>query len=406
MAHATRKALGIGGMIAPFVLALLVILFKKYFAWLDQELLYEAAGSLLVLGILHVSFVMLALVFKTPLLKNAVRYLYVVFLLYLVYITGDINSSFIFTLLLPIIAAAVHLDSKATRNLGIVTTVAFAALIFVIPMIPAIDLVVKHVIQTILLGAISYLIYRAVTETMQKEETDKRISEIVQMDRLKSDFLSIAQHQLRTPLSGVKWALEMLKADTSISLDSQSLIDQSLARVNDSLGIINQMLTTVEDEGAPALKIEPVDLVGIVQGLIAELNFMIVKKKVKINFFNAPQSLMVPADRNKLKAALLNVIDNAVKYSPQGTVDITITEAPQNATLVVKDTGIGIPGDDLPYIFERLHRSKNAVMLEPDESGVGLSITRKIISLHGGTINVDSEPGKGTTITVILPKAN
>jgi signal transduction histidine kinase len=240
---------------------------------------------------------------------------------------------------------------------------------------------------------------------MSEKEATERINEMIRMDRLKSDFLSIAQHQLRTPLSGVKWALEMLQTEPSLSLDSQKLVEQSLGRVEDALTIVNQMLITAEGQEKPSLQIETIDLVGMVQGILAELNFLTVKKDVKVSFIR-PEVLAIPADRGKMKAALMNIIDNAIKYSPKGKVDVSIVETPQSAQLIVKDTGIGIPDEDLPFIFERMHRSKNAVMMEPDESGVGLSISRKIISLHGGTVTINSEAGKGTTVTVNMPKVS
>ncbi len=408
MARRFRSVLGLAGIAVPFVLALLVIFFKDYFSWLDEGILYEVSGSLIAIGALHLIFALLAKFLHAKFFDSLIRYCYVAFFLYFVYITGGISSSYIFTLLLPVIVPAIRLDKRATRNTGFITTIAFASLIFLIPTVPPVDLLVKHIIQSVLLGAVSYLVYSAVSETIrqntEKEEADRRMSEMVQVDQLKSDFLSIAQHQLRTPLSGVKWALEMLKTDPVIPLESQSLIDASLERIKDSLSIINQMLKTVEDEDTPALKLEAIDLVGMVQGIIAELNFIIVKKNVKLNFV-CPDSLLIPADRSKMKAALLNIIDNAIKYSPKGQVDVSIVETPQNATLTIKDTGIGIPDEDQPFIFERLHRSKNAVLLEPDESGVGLSISRKIISLHGGTVNIKSEVGVGTTVTVILAKS-
>ncbi len=293
--------------------------------------------------------------------------------------------------------------------MAFIATLGFALLIFTTPAdLITTDVWVRHGIQTIILGALSYLVFSVVNVTLrqknEQEEADRRITEMVQIDRLKSDFLSMAQHQLRTPLSGVKWALEMLKADTTLPLESQSLIEASLARVQDSLGIINQMLKTVENDGTPTLTREGTDLVGLVQAIIAELNFLIIKKGVKINFI-CPDSLLVNADRNNIKAALANIIDNAIKYSPKGKVDVSIVDAPTKATLIVKDTGIGIPADDLPYIFDRMHRAKNAVLLEPDESGVGLSISKKIIELHGGTISLESTINKGTVITVVLPKS-
>jgi signal transduction histidine kinase len=408
MAPRFRRLWEIEKGIAPFFAAFLIVYLKDYFSWLGMGVALELAGSLVLAGMIQLVLIILAKTTKSSVFAHAVRYVYVAFFLYFVYITGSINSSFIFTLLLPVITPAVHLNKVGTRNTGIVTTLAFASLIFFLPStVISMDLLVKHTVQTILLGAVSYLVYSAVNETIrqnsERDEASRRITEMVQMERLKSDFLSIAQHQLRTPISGVKWALEMLKTEEKIPLESQSLIDASLERVKDALNIINQMLTTVENEGTPTLEFEDVDVAGMIRSIIAELNFVIIKKSVKITCIG-PDSAFIRADRNKMKAALVNIVDNAIKYSPKGKVDVSISEAPNKVTITVKDTGIGIPDEDIPYIFERMHRAKNAVLIEPDESGVGLSVSRRIIVLHGGWLTLDSKLNQGTLVTVILPK--
>ncbi|MDP3962557.1 MAG: HAMP domain-containing sensor histidine kinase [bacterium] len=260
-----------------------------------------------------------------------------------------------------------------------------------------------YFIALIVLSAIlaAYAFY----QKKQKDETAKKLGKMVQLDRLKNDFLSVAQHQLRTPLSGVKWALEMLKAESSLPVDSMSLIDAGLERIKDAIGIINQMLKTIEAEGGTlVLNIEKVDIAGMVQSIIAELNFITIKKKIKLSFISPNPSILINADRNKIKAAVINIIDNAIKYSPNGRVDVEITDSQSSVTIVTKDTGIGITPEDLPYIFDRLHRGKNAVMVEPDESGVGLYTSKKMIELHGGKISISSELNKGTAVTVVLPK--
>ncbi len=268
--------------------------------------------------------------------------------------------------------------------MGFVVTLALALMIFLYPWETITgSLIVKHIVQTFLMGIISYLTYFMVIETLrqkyEKEQASKRLVEIVQIDRIKNDFLSVAQHQLRTPLSGVKWVLETVKADTTLNTDTISLIDAGLGSVKNSLAIINNMLKTAEDNsGNLTLTRDQVDIVGSVQSLIAELNFIALKKNVKVILIS-PQSIIITADRDKLKAALNNIIDNALKYSPNTVVNITIEEKAKNVSITVKDNGIGISPDDLPYVFERLHRGKNAVMLEQDESGVGLYISKRII---------------------------
>lgn len=238
--------------------------------------------------------------------------------------------------------------------------------------------------------------------TDSAQEMQEKIAEMENVDRLKNDFLSMAQHQLRTPLAGVKWAFEMLRAEPGVPDGVKPLIDDGLERVKDAIGIINQMLKTVE-EGDVKLSPENIDLVGMIRAIIAELNLITVKKEVNLTFV-CPETLIINADRNKIKAAFINVIDNAIRYSPKGKVEVNLSETPTAVLLVVKDNGIGIDPVDMPFIFERMHRGKNAVMIDADESGVGLYTSKKIFEMHGGKIAVASELNKGTTVTIELPK--
>ena len=370
------------GVIIPILVGWGIFLFPPFFSWFEHP--QESILSLFLIATIHAFLFIIYEISKKLIFFNIARYAYVIFFIYLISITGGINSSLIFLLMFPLLTSAVYLDKKMTRNMGFVVTLALALMIFLYPWETITgSLIVKHIVQTFLMGIISYLTYFMVIETLrqkyEKEQASKRLVEIVQIDRIKNDFLSVAQHQLRTPLSGVKWVLETVKADTTLNTDTISLIDAGLGSVKNSLAIINNMLKTAEDNsGNLTLTRDQVDIVGSVQSLIAELNFIALKKNVKVILIS-PQSIIITADRDKLKAALNNIIDNALKYSPNTVVNITIEEKAKNVSITVKDNGIGISPDDLPYVFERLHRGKNAVMLEQDESGVGLYISKRII---------------------------
>lgn len=254
-----------------------------------------------------------------------------------------------------------------------------------------------------LIGCLDLILYFWMFPT-SRSEAEEASKQFQQMENMKNDFLSIAQHQLRTPLSGVNWALESLLADPAIPLESKSLVEAGIARVADALKIVNAMLQTAETkDGEIKLTTEPVDIAGMVTEVIAELNFMAVKKSVKVVHIT-PQSAMAYADRNKIKAALINIIDNAFKYTPNGKVEVTVLEGETQVKITVKDNGSGIDPKDFPFIFDRLYRGKNGVSMEPDGNGIGLYTAKKIVELHGGTIALSSEMGKGTTVVVTLPK--
>ncbi len=401
-------ALGLMGALVPIIIGFFVYFAPQYFSWLGDNI--EVANiALFSIGIVYFTLFTLNEVLKKNILFILAIYSYVIFFLYFIYITGVTNSSFIFTLFFPIISTSVFLDKKSTRIMGMVITVAFAFMILFTPS-SEIDsaLITKHIIETFLMGVISYFVYSLIIEIMyhkyRNEETTKKLAETVQIDSLKGDFLSVAQHQLRTPLSAVKWTLEMIKSSQSLPQETISMIDAGMDRIKGAIEVVNQMLKTAEDsENNVKILMERVDIVGIIQSIIAELNFLIIKKSVKVSFI-APSSFLINADREKMRPALANIIDNAIKYSPKGHVTITVEEIPSFVRITVRDTGIGIASGDLPYVFYRLHRSKNAISIEPNESGIGLYISKKIIELHGGTIFVSSELNVGTTVTVELPR--
>lgn len=401
-------SLGFLGIFIPAVTAVLAVFFEGPFSWLGEHRT-EAVVSLFAISGVHFLLYAINEVLKRRSIFTLSIYVYTAFFLYFIYLTGAESSSFIFLLFFPIISTSVYLDKRATRNIGITVTTAFALLIIFDPAGTTSPVITKHIIETVLIGTISYLMYSVVVETMrqkyEKDEASKKMSEFIQVDRLKSDFLSVAQHQLRTPISGVKWALEMIKDQgDAIPAETMSLIEAGLERINDSMGIINQMLKTVEASGdSITLTPEKVDIVGIMRLVIAELNFVTLKKDVKLAFIS-PESLVINADRDKIKSAMMNIVDNAFKYSPHGRVTVTMEEGENMVAITVEDTGVGIPPGDLPYIFYRLHRGKNAVEMEPDGSGIGLYTAKRIVELHGGNIQISSELGKGTKVRVELPK--
>ena len=395
------------GMFFSVGVAMGTIFLPQYFTWIPmQEFI---AVILLSVAIIHAILFTLKEVTRKHIYFTLARYEYVLFFLFYVAFSGAVDSSFIFLLMFPILATVIYLDEKTTKRVSLFLFVFFAAMIFIYDfqsITPA--LITKHLIQTIIFGSMLYLMYRIVLETLhqkyQKEKISHRLTEMVQLDKLKSDFLSVAQHRLRTPLTGVKWALETLRSDKTLSENVTQIVDDSLKRVGDSIDIVNDMLKTVEKakEGRLNLVYENFDVAKMVNSIIQELEFIALKKKIIVKS-SVPEMVTIEGDKEKIRAAFTNIIDNAYKYSPNGKVEISLKQVEHSLEFMVSDSGIGIDPSDLPYIFDRLHRGKNAVKLEPDESGVGLYTSKKVIELHGGTISVSSNLGAGTTVVAELP---
>jgi two-component system phosphate regulon sensor histidine kinase PhoR len=165
------------------------------------------------------------------------------------------------------------------------------------------------------------------------------------------------------------------------------------------------MLSKIESKEFQ-LKMEVISLRDLIDDVIDFVKEPAEKKKISISQSAIPPSLAVEADRNYLEQISINLLDNAIKYTPEGgRITISVIEKDQREVLVsVQDTGIGIPKEDLPRIFERFYRVDKGRSQELGGTGLGLSIVKHLVQAHGGKVWVDSQPGKGSTFYFTLPK--
>jgi two-component system phosphate regulon sensor histidine kinase PhoR len=186
--------------------------------------------------------------------------------------------------------------------------------------------------------------------------------------------------------------------------DDEKMLKNVHKSVERAIGIINEMLSTAEYgvRRFTATK-TTYDANELVSAVVGELTSMARQKNVILHFKSAPVCSPAEGDTRLIKAMLHNVLDNAVRYSPNGEVNVSVSCEGELLHIEVSDTGIGIAKDDIPYIFERFYRGKNALALDPNESGLGLYIAKKVVDIHNGDIIVSSEAGKGTIVKIRLP---
>jgi two-component system phosphate regulon sensor histidine kinase PhoR len=268
-------------------------------------------------------------------------------------------------------------------------------------------IIIKHIMHVLIYIGLSVYTYNMVKNTFnqkfEKEEAKRKLFELVEIDKMKTDFVTIASHQLRTPLSSASWGLDNVLSDNTIPEKDRSIIKESYERIKKANQIVSEMLQAVDiSKEGYKLNEEKIDLVKLVQDVMSELHYLTINKNVVMGLSSA-EPVTVDADSKLLKASLMNVFDNAVRYSPNGKVDISVSVKENYAEIMVKDNGVGIESGDLPYIFEKFFRGKNALSIDPNETGVGLYVTKKIITLHGGTITLSSKLKEGTMITINLP---
>ena len=235
--------------------------------------------------------------------------------------------------------------------------------------------------------------------------TQKELAKLT-VDRMKSEFVTIAAHQLRTPLSALRWAFNLLLTDAAAPLSAaQRGIAEKGARAADNMMALSDDLLNVARISNSTFRfdIEPGDVrdaVSVATGLLEEPAR---KKNIRLTSRVPAELPVVDYDRGKLAFALENLIDNAIKYTPDGgEVAVEVSVKDGNVILSVRDSGIGIPAADRARVFERFFRGAEAMRMSPDGSGLGLFIAKTIVEGHGGVIGVASEEGRGTTVTITL----
>jgi signal transduction histidine kinase len=191
--------------------------------------------------------------------------------------------------------------------------------------------------------------------------------------------------------------------------ESIEALDEALEQVNQMSEMVEDLLTLARaDEGRAPLTLEELDVRDLVADAAETAGLLAEAQGVDVTSNVPDQPVMLSADRQRIRELLLNLVTNAVKYTPAGgSVAIELEDAPDFVRFRVTDTGIGIAPGDLPNIFDRFWRADPARSRTGDRPGVGLglAITKWIAEAHGGTIVVSSRPGRGTTFTVTLPRA-
>ncbi|OGZ45793.1 MAG: hypothetical protein A3C84_03275 [Candidatus Ryanbacteria bacterium RIFCSPHIGHO2_02_FULL_48_12] len=226
-----------------------------------------------------------------------------------------------------------------------------------------------------------------------------------EIDREKSEFVSLAAHQLRTPLTGIGWTVELFLRKEKLTKEEKSYLDAihfSVQRLNTLVKLLLNVSRI--ESGKVSVDAKPVELVAFTSTCIGEHKMLYEKKKLDVVFDKHPQKLMVTTDKNLLDFILKNLFANAINYTEEkGKVEITLQEKQDSVVFTVQDTGIGIPKKEQARIFGKFIRASNAVNTKPDGTGLGLYIVRESVNLLGGKIWFESEEGKGSTFFIELP---
>jgi signal transduction histidine kinase len=233
------------------------------------------------------------------------------------------------------------------------------------------------------------------------------ITEHRSLEKAKSDFVSDLSHELRTPLTTIQSAVGLLERarDRLDPLEHRALelADQELQRIR---GMVEELMTLAQmDSWKYQLEVGPANMSTVVQTAIDSVETKAQRFGIKIYFGDAGEHRCI-CDVQKLYQVFINLLDNAIKYSDPGArVDVEIEEDDSALTVRIRDTGVGIPKEDLNQLFERFYRVDKDRSRASGGSGLGLAISRQIVEMHGGSISVESEVDVGSVFEVRLPKA-
>jgi signal transduction histidine kinase len=232
--------------------------------------------------------------------------------------------------------------------------------------------------------------------------------DIISADRDRSRaFVADVSHELRTPIAALRTFNELLQEGAADDPAArEEFLEQSRRQIERLDWLAMNLLDQSKlDSGLVSLDLRPDDLRAVLESAVQQAQPVADRKGVVLVAHVPPQPVRQPHDPQRIGQVLTNLIGNAIKFtSPGGRVDVEVTGTAEGARLSVTDTGVGIPADELPHVFERFWRGARRPELRASGSGLGLSIVRSIVDMHEGTINITSSPDVGTRVTVDLPR--
>lgn len=232
-------------------------------------------------------------------------------------------------------------------------------------------------------------------------------NKIKEVDKMKDEFISMASHELRTPVTVIRGYIEMLMNDAdkltpAEKIDYLSIINVSTERLGN---LIEDLLNVSRiEQGRLKMEMKEMDVWPTVEETVKEMKVQADSKGLALTCsIDEKAKALINADKDRFKQVLINIIGNSIKYTPSGSVEIKALNRDKNFVLIIKDTGIGMTAKQREHLFEKFYRVKTEKTADITGTGLGLWITRQIIELMKGTIMIDSMENVGTQVTLEFP---
>jgi len=401
---------------ASWVVMILVLLFVRFIPQeiIDKDSVYYLAGGIM-------SFALLYYYVFTKYLNPRQRFWIknvtdVVFIAILIHLLQDFKTFFFALYLLPLISAALYLNVIDSLLLATTAVLFVGAEIF---------LQSQELIQPerLIIGSwqIAFMVFitlftrflalQLVEERSAKKRAVRESVRAGEISRIQRDFIAQSGHQLLTPLSIIQGNVSLFLAGTlgKTSPKQKEFLETIYRHTQRLVKIVDEMMRLASaEERRATLHVQPSDLNELVETAVDEMRPRAEEKGLKVHFEAAGGLPKLLLDPDKIEQVILNVMDNAVKYTKKGLIFITVKKMPGSwVQVAVKDTGPGIKAEDQGHLFDRFFRAPDIQQVAKEEgTGLGLSIAKVLIEKHGGKIWFESEYGKGSTFYFKLPVAH
>jgi two-component system phosphate regulon sensor histidine kinase PhoR len=230
------------------------------------------------------------------------------------------------------------------------------------------------------------------------------VSRFKDLDRIKNEFIATASHDLKNPLTSIGGYAQLLAHAGDLNDNQKDFVERIKHSVKNMSELVQNMMSLAQSDLEAIQKYEPVELKAILQEMENEFIFQAKEKLQSLNMTLPDGAIQLSGDPLQLRQTFRNLIGNAIKYTPQGgEINVKAAVKSEQVTILIEDNGYGIPAADLPFIFNRFYRVRSGKASEVEGNGLGLAIVKSIISEHKGSINVESETGKGSCFSITLP---
>lgn len=343
----------------------------------------------------------------------------------LIHFSGGIENPFIFYFIFHMIIASILLSRKASF-----LQATYAVFLFLVVVIGEYTGILLHRclvdftpdmhtnllyllgVSFVFITTLYLAVYMATSISTKLREQEKSLQEanslLQEKDRVKSEYVLRVSHDIKESLAAIQSCIEPVTEGITGTLNraQSDLLVSAEERAHRLIFFVNALLEITRIKLTKKLDMKQISLCDIIKSVSQDIMARAQHKGVTFTVTMSPSIDTIEGVRVYIEEAILNLLANSVKYTPQGgTISFRIDDKVDDILIIVSDSGIGIPKDELPHIFEEFYRARNVRKIERLGTGLGLSITREIVEMHKGKIWFESEEGKGTTFYIQLPKS-